>query len=128
MALQQRSSPQTPKLSAILRWPGHLVDWHMDAARGDELLVYRLTGSALLLGVVNFSGQAPTLLFTPFAGVIADRYDRHRLLAATQVMAMVQAALMAVLVLADLIVSGISCSSACFLASSMPSTRRSVRP
>ncbi len=66
-------------------------------------LVYRLTGSALLLGVVNFSGQAPTLLFTPFAGVIADRYDRHRLLVATQVMAMVQAALMAVLVLADVI-------------------------
>jgi MFS family permease len=66
-------------------------------------LVYRLTGSALLLGVVNFTGQAPTLLFTPFAGVIADRYDRHRLLIATQVMAMVQAALIAVLVLTDVI-------------------------
>ena len=59
-------------------------------------LVYRLTGSAFLLGVVNFTGQAPTLLFTPFAGVMADRYDRHRLLTATQVMAMVQAALIAV--------------------------------
>ncbi|MGH8066961.1 MAG: MFS transporter [Candidatus Entotheonellia bacterium] len=66
-------------------------------------LVYRLTGSALLLGVVNFTGQAPTLLFTPFAGVIADRYDRHRLLIATQVMAMVQAALIAVLVLTHVI-------------------------
>ena len=66
-------------------------------------LVYRLTGSALLLGVVNFTGQAPTLLFTPFAGVIADRYDRHRLLVVTQVMAMVQAALIAVLVLTDAI-------------------------
>lgn len=66
-------------------------------------LVYRLTGSALLLGVVNFTGQAPTLLFTPFAGVIADRYDRHRLLVATQVMAMVQAVLIAVLVLTNVI-------------------------
>ena len=66
-------------------------------------LVYRLTGSALLLGVVNFTGQAPTLLFTPFAGVIADRYDRHRLLIATQVMAMVQASLIAVLVLTHVI-------------------------
>jgi MFS family permease len=66
-------------------------------------LVYRVTGSALLLGVVNFTGQAPTLLFTPFAGVIADRYDRHRLLVATQVMAMVQAALIAVLVLTHVI-------------------------
>jgi len=66
-------------------------------------LVYRLTGSAFLLGVVNFTGQAPTLLFTPFAGVIADRYDRHRLLTATQMMAMVQAALIAVLVLTNVI-------------------------
>jgi MFS family permease len=67
-------------------------------------LVYRLTGSAVLLGVVNFTGQAPTLLFTPVAGVIADRYDRHRLLIATQILAMVQAALIAVLVLTNVIV------------------------
>ena len=67
-------------------------------------LVYRMTGSPLLLGVVNFTGQAPTLLFTPFGGVIADRYDRHRLLIATQVMAMVQAAVIALLVLTNVIV------------------------
>jgi MFS family permease len=66
-------------------------------------LVYRLTGSPLLLGVVNFTGQAPTLLFTPFAGVIADRYDRHRLLVVTRVMAMLQAAVTAVLVLTNVI-------------------------
>jgi MFS family permease len=66
-------------------------------------LVYRLTGSALLLGVVNFTGQAPTLVFTPFAGVIADRYERHRLLVVTQVLAMVQAALIAGLVLTNVI-------------------------
>jgi MFS family permease len=66
-------------------------------------LVYRLTGSALLLGVVTFTSQAPTLLFTPFAGVLADRYDRHRLLVVTQVMAMVQAAVIAALVLTNVI-------------------------
>jgi MFS family permease len=67
-------------------------------------LVYRLTGSAFLLGVVNFTGQVPTLLFAPFAGVIADNYERHRLLVATQVLAMVQAAVIAALVLMDVIV------------------------
>jgi MFS family permease len=61
-------------------------------------LVYRLTDSAFLLGVVSFMGQAPTLLFTPVAGVIADRYDRQRLLMATQILAMVQAGLIAILV------------------------------
>src|SRR5262245_33453249 len=66
-------------------------------------LVYRMTGSPLLLGVVNFTGQAPTLLFTPLAGVMADRYDRHRLLIATQVLAMLQAAVIAALVLTDVI-------------------------
>jgi MFS family permease len=66
-------------------------------------LVYRLTGSAFLLGVVNFTGQVPTLVFAPFAGVIADNYDRHRLLVATQVLAMVQAAVIAALVLMGVI-------------------------
>jgi MFS family permease len=67
-------------------------------------LVYRLTGSAFLLGVVNFTGQVPTLVFAPFAGVLADNYDRHRLLVATQVLAMIQAAITAILVLMDVIV------------------------
>ena len=39
-------------------------------------LVYRLTGSALLLGLVGFCGQIPTLLLAPFAGVLVDRWDR----------------------------------------------------
>lgn len=67
-------------------------------------LVYRLTGSAFLLGVVNFTGQVPTLFFAPFAGVLADNFDRHRLLVATQVLAMAQAALIAALVLLDVVV------------------------
>ena len=43
-------------------------------------LVYRLTGSAFLLGLVGFCGQIPTLLVAPFAGVIVDRIDRRKVL------------------------------------------------
>ena len=53
-------------------------------------LVYRLTGSALLLGIVGFAGQIPTFLFAPFAGVWIDRLDRRQVLVVTQVLAMVQ--------------------------------------
>jgi len=47
-------------------------------------LVYRLTHSALMLGVVSGAGQLPVLLLAPFAGVVVDRWDRHRLLMVTQ--------------------------------------------
>jgi hypothetical protein len=40
-------------------------------------LVYRLTGSGLLLGVISFAGQIPTFLLAPFAGVLVDRTSRH---------------------------------------------------
>ncbi len=63
-------------------------------------LVYRLTGSALLLGVVGFAGQIPTFLLAPFAGVWVDRLSRHRLLVATQVLAMIQSFALAGLALA----------------------------
>src|SRR5579863_3289220 len=53
-------------------------------------LVYRLTGSAWLLGVVGFAGQIPTFLLAPLAGVLVDRWNRHRLLVATQTLAMLQ--------------------------------------
>ncbi len=66
-------------------------------------LVYRMTNSAFLLGLVGFAGQLPTFLFSPFAGVLADRMNRHRLLILTQVMAMIQAVILAWLVLMDLI-------------------------
>lgn len=66
-------------------------------------LVYRLTGSALLLGVVGFAGQIPSFLLAPFAGVLVDRWNRHRLLVATQVLAMLQSLALAVLSLTGLI-------------------------
>ncbi|MGH9142525.1 MAG: MFS transporter [Vicinamibacterales bacterium] len=53
-------------------------------------LVYRLTGSALLLGVVGFAGQFPAFLLGPFAGIVVDRMDRRRLLVATQIVSMLQ--------------------------------------
>ena len=52
-------------------------------------LVYRLTGSALLLGVVGFASQFPSFLLTPFAGIFVDRWNRHRLLVGTQTASMV---------------------------------------
>lgn len=61
-------------------------------------LVYDLTDSVVLLGIVGFAGQIPTFLLAPFAGVIADRKNRYKILIATQVLAMLQALTLAVLV------------------------------
>ncbi|WP_158790170.1 MFS transporter [Granulicella sp. L60] len=66
-------------------------------------LVYRLTGSALLLGAVSFAGQIPTFLLAPFAGVLVDRINRRNLLVWTQVLAGVQSLAMAGLTLAKVI-------------------------
>src|SRR4051812_47341891 len=66
-------------------------------------LVYRLTGSALLLGVVGFCSQIPTLVLAPFAGVLVDRWDRHRILVITQALSAVQSAALAALALSGLI-------------------------
>jgi MFS family permease len=66
-------------------------------------LVYRLTNSALLLGVVGFAGQIPTFLLAPFAGVLVDRSDRRKMLVWTQVLAAVQSLALAVLTLTKVI-------------------------
>jgi MFS family permease len=66
-------------------------------------LVYRLTGSAWLLGVVGFAGQIPTFLLAPLAGVLVDRWNRRRVLLATQTLAMLQSALLAGLALGGVI-------------------------
>ena len=62
-------------------------------------LVYRLTGSAILLGVVGFAGQIPTFLLAPFAGVWIDRLNRRNVLLVTQILAMLQSLALAVLTL-----------------------------
>src|ERR1700704_3314521 len=66
-------------------------------------LVYRLTGSALLLGVVGFAGQIPSFILAPFAGVLVDRWNRHHLLVVTQVLALLQSLALAILALTGLI-------------------------
>jgi MFS family permease len=63
-------------------------------------LIYRLTGSELLLGLAGFAGQIPTLLITPLAGVLVDRMDRRRMLVTTQAASLVQSALLAALTIA----------------------------
>jgi MFS family permease len=60
-------------------------------------LVYRLTGSAFLLGLVGFAGQIPAFLLAPFAGVLTDRWNRYHILIATQILAMIQALVLAFL-------------------------------
>jgi len=62
-------------------------------------LVYRLTDSAFLLGVISFSSQIPVFLFASIAGVYADRWNRLRILVATQAFSMIQALILAVLTL-----------------------------
>ena len=66
-------------------------------------LVYRLTGSALLLGTISFAGQIPTFLFAPIAGVLVDRMDRRKVLVWTQVLSMVQSLALAALALSGYI-------------------------
>ena len=61
-------------------------------------LVYRMTGSALLLGLIGFAGQIPILIFAPFGGLWSDRFNRRRLMMGTQALAMVQAFVLAALV------------------------------
>jgi len=66
-------------------------------------LVYRLTGSELLLGIVGFCSQIPLLVLSPFAGVLVDRWDRHRILVITQILSALQSAALAVLALMNVI-------------------------
>ena len=62
-------------------------------------LVYRLTGSSLLLGIVGFAGQIPIFLFAPIGGLAADRWNRHHVVIGTQVASMILAFILAALTL-----------------------------
>jgi MFS family permease len=62
-------------------------------------LVYRMTESVVLLGVLGFASQLPSFLLGPFAGVVSDRYNRHRVLLATQALSMLQASVLTWLVM-----------------------------
>lgn len=62
-------------------------------------LVYELTHSAFMLGLVAFAGQIPMLLVSPYAGSFVDRHSRYHILLATQIASMVQAGLLALVVM-----------------------------
>jgi MFS family permease len=79
--------------------------WVQNIAMG--WLVYRLTGSALLLGTVVFALQVPSLLITPFAGVLVDRFDRRKVLMVSQVLPMITSFILAALVLTNAITVGL---------------------
>ncbi|HMN50091.1 MAG TPA: MFS transporter [Ignavibacteriaceae bacterium] len=66
-------------------------------------LVYKMTNSAMILGIVGFSGQIPVFLIGPFAGVLADRWNRHKMLFVTQSLALVQALVLTILVFLNII-------------------------
>jgi len=66
-------------------------------------LVYRLTHSAFLLGLVSFASQIPILFLGPFAGVWVDRLNRHRVLVITQALSMVESFALAALALGHII-------------------------
>jgi MFS family permease len=75
-----------------------LVGTWMDMV-AEAWLVYRLTGSSLLLGTVTFAGQLPVLLISPFAGLVADRLNRRKIVIATQFTSMIIAGILAALTL-----------------------------
>lgn len=88
-----------------LYFSGQLISligtWMQSVAQ--SWLVYRLTGSTVALGLVGFASQIPVFLFAPVGGAVADRYNRHRILIATQTLSMLLAFLLSALTLTGII-------------------------
>jgi MFS family permease len=84
-----------------LFFAGQLVSligtWMQNVAQA--WLVYRLTGSSVLLGAIGFAGQIPVFILSPAGGIVADRYSRHRVVIATQAASMLLAFVLAFLTL-----------------------------
>src|SRR5438067_13731145 len=80
-----------------LLWVGQLISvvgtWMQSVAQG--WLMHRLTGSALMLGLLGTAQFLPVMLFSLWAGVIADHLDKRKLVIATQTLALLQAATLA---------------------------------
>ncbi|MFZ0336295.1 MAG: MFS transporter [Candidatus Acidiferrales bacterium] len=75
-----------------------LIGTWMDTV-AEAWLVYRLTGSSLLLGTVAFAGQIPVFLLAPVGGMVADRWNRRSIVVATQTASMILAGILAALTL-----------------------------
>src|SRR5258708_12396994 len=108
MAIHKSKQRELPSLFRSLRhrnfqlfFGGQLISltgtWMQSVAH--SWLVYRLTGSAVLLGLVGFSNQIPVFLLAPWGGVVADRMNRRRILLATQTIAMILAFVLSALTL-----------------------------
>ena len=69
----------------------------------ESWLVYRLTGSALLLGATGFASQIPVFLVAPLGGIVADRFNRQRIVIGTQISSMILALILALLTLTGVI-------------------------
>jgi MFS family permease len=91
-------------------------------------LVYRLTGSPFMLGLVTFAGNIPILLLAPFGGVWSDRLNRRRAMLLTQALSLLQAAVLAGLTFAGLVEVWHLLVAAAFLGIVNASTRRCGRP
>src|SRR4029453_6826383 len=105
-------SPSPPRLARALRHRNYRLFFSGQSVSlvgtwvtriATSWLVYRLTGSELLLGLVGFCGQIPTLLLAPLAGVLVDRWQRHRILVITQILSMLQSFLLGALTFAGAI-------------------------
>src|SRR6202045_52558 len=103
-----KKHPRIPAMMRALRhrnfqlfFSGQLISligtWMDNIA--EAWLVYRLTGSSLLLGTVAFAGQIPVFLLAPLGGMVADRWNRRRVVIATQASSMMLAGILAVLTL-----------------------------
>ena len=78
-----------------------LGSWMQHVAMG--WLAYRLTGSTVVLGIIAFASQFPSVVLSPLAGVFADRWSRYRMVVWAQILGMAQAVILAALVVAGLI-------------------------
>src|SRR5215469_15723247 len=79
-----------------------LIGTWMDQV-AESWLVYRLTGSSLLLGTVAFAGLIPVFLRAPIGGAVADRFNRRTILVITQSTMMVLALVLAALTLTHVV-------------------------
>jgi MFS family permease len=114
-SVDRQTAPSGPKLALVLRalkhrnfrlfFGGQFISlsgtWMQMVAQA--WLVYRLTGSAVLLGFIAFSGLFPVFLFATIGGAVADRHNRHRILVVTQTVSMVLAFVLAALTLTNLV-------------------------
>jgi MFS family permease len=93
-------------------------------------LVFRLTGSTLMLGTVGFAGQIPAFVLALFAGVWVDRWNRHLILKVTQTLAMLQSFALAYLALTNQItvshIIALSMVQGCINAFDMPARQSFV--